>query len=231
MPVRYGKRKATARPRPKRRVYRRRRPRGIRPNSVVSRSSPVPDRFFTRLNYTELITMQYTGTLKTYQFRVNCLNDPNYTATGHQPMGHDQFALLYNKYKVHGCKYTIIFSNTNVNYQGEAIVQLRPNSVLSASFEDAMEAPYKQYRVLGAEGSGPNAITGYASVAKVFGVKKSEVSASKDFQANVGSDPTNQIYLNIYTQNQATATALDIQVRVNLTFYCEFYERKVLGSS
>jgi len=225
----YGKRKKgfkTRKPN-KRRIKRRR----LRANMVVSRSSPIPDRYFTKLNYTELLTLAYTGTLKVYQFRVNCLNDPNYTGTGHQPMGHDQLALLYNKYRVRGCKYNVVFSNTNVNYQGEAIVQQRPNSVLSSTFEDAMESPYRQFRILGAETSGPNGISGYVNVAKLYGVKKNEISISDAFSSNIGSDPASQVFLNVYVQNQDTATALTIQVRVNLTFYCEFYERKILGSS
>lgn len=208
-----------------------RRKRTIRSNYVISKSSPIPDRFFTKLNYTELITLSYTGTLKTYQYKLNDIYDPNYTGTGHQPMGHDTFAILYGKYRVYGAKYSISFSNTNVTYQGEAIVQLRPNSVLSATFEDAMEDTYKQYRILASEGGNISTVRGYGSVPKIYGVSKKEMQIGDTFSANIGSSPAVGIYLNIYVQNQDVATALTVVARVNITYFVEFYERKILGSS
>lgn len=227
MPKKYAKRKPI-----KRRPMRRKRTtRAPRANLVVSRTSPLPDRYFTKLNYTELVTMNYTGILNTYQFRTNSIFDPNSTGTGHQPMGHDELAQLYNKYRVYGCKYVLTFSNTNPAYQGEVIVQNRPNGTLSANFEDAMESPYHQYKVLGAETSGPKTISGYANCAKIYGVAKQQWRNDDVFQANVGANPSSQTVLNIYAQNQTTATALTILVRVNLVYFVEFYERKVLGGS
>jgi len=35
-----------------------------------------------------------------YVFRANSIYDPNYTSTGHQPLGHDQLAALYGAYQV-----------------------------------------------------------------------------------------------------------------------------------
>lgn len=225
----YGKRKTKKSLKGTKRRYKRKR--NGRANMVISRSSPIPDRFFTKLHYTELITLSYTGTLKTYQFKMNDIYDPNYTGTGHQPMGHDQFALLYSKYRVYGCRYNVIWSNTNATYQGEGLVQLRPNSTLSATFEDAMEDSYRQYRVLPCEGSEVKTINGYASVAKLYGVKKSEVAIGDNFAANIGASPNVGIYMNLYVQNQDVATALTVVARVNFTFFVEFYERKILGAS
>lgn len=227
MPKKYAKRKQF-----KRRNMRGKRKSTVpRSNMVVSRSSPVPDRYFTKLNYTDLVTLNYALALTTYQFRTNSIFDPNLTGTGHQPMGHDQLGNLYNKYRVYGCKYVITFSNTNPAYQGEVIVQNRPNTTLSANFEDAMESPYHQYKILGAETSGPKVIKGYANCAKVYGVSKQVWKTDDNYQANIGSNPSAGTILNIYAQNQTVGTALTILARVNLTYFVEFYERKILGSS
>jgi len=47
-----------------------------------------------------------------YQFRANSIFDPDYTATGHQPIGHDQWTLFYNHYIVLGAKATCRFMMT-----------------------------------------------------------------------------------------------------------------------
>lgn len=223
-----------------RKRYKAKKPRNIRrrtykpragPNAVVSRTSPLPDRYLTKLHYSQLITLAYAGALTRNQFRMNSIFDPDYSGVGHQPMGHDELAVLYNKYRVRGCKYHLMFSNTDQNYQAEVVVQHRPNTVLSGSFQDALESPYRQYKVLGAEGSGVRSISGYHDVAKVYGSKKSVINTDDSFWANVGANPNSTTYMNIYAQNQATAIALTILVRVQLTYYVEFFERKILGGS
>jgi len=227
MPKKYYKKK---RPTTRRRIVRRKAKRSST-SMVVSKNSPIPDRYMTRLKYTELVTLSYTGTNKYYQFNLNNLNDPNRTGSGHQPMGYDQLSSLYDKTRVHGCAYEIILSNTNAAYQGEVVVQLRPDSDVAASFEDAMEAAYRQYRCLGSEGAQPVTIKGYVGLAKLFGISKATLNTDSDFIAGIGGNPANQACLTIWAQNTATATAIEIVARVNLTFYAEFFERKLLGAS
>jgi len=192
----------------------------------------VPDRAYVRLPYTELVELAYTGTLKTYQFLVNSIYDPNYTGAGHQPMGRDQYAQFYAKYIVRGCKYVVTFSNTNPAYQGEVVVQLRPNTTLSATFEDAIEGgSYRRYAVLGAEGTGPTVISGYASCAKLYGVSPKQLVIDDLFSSNIGTSPNAQMALNLYVQNQAVGTALTIVARVQLYYYVELYEKLDLLNS
>lgn len=202
-----------------------------RSQAVVSRTSPVPDIFKTQLHYTDLVTINYALALAYKQYRANSIFDPDYTGAGHQPMGHDQLALLYNKYRVTGLKYEVIFSNTSPVYQGEVIVQFRPNLTLSATFDDAMESPYRTYKVLGAETSGPVTLRGTVALDKVYGVSRKYFLNDDVFQANIGANPSSTIAMNVYAQNQTTGTALTVLARVNLVYMVEFYERKVLGQS
>lgn len=225
---------------PLRKSRKTRKPRNIRhrsfrrrnvPNSVISRTSPIPDRYMTKLHYSQLFTLAYAGALTKQKFRMNSIYDPDYSGVGHQPMGHDELSVLYNKYRVYGCKYHISISNTDANYQAEVVVQNRPNSVDVTTFTEAMESPYRQYKIVGAEGSGPKHITGYHNVSKVYGVKKSIISTDNTFWANIGADPGAVTFLNIFMQNQSTAIALSCNFRINLVYYVEFFERKILGGS
>jgi len=53
------------------------------------------------------------------QFRANSCYDPDYTATGHQPMYFDNFALFYNRYRVLASKITV------------TVVDVRPGGVIA----------------------------------------------------------------------------------------------------
>jgi len=200
-------------------------------STVVSLQSPISDRYITRLNYSEVIQLAYTGTPKYYQFNLNNINDPNRTGSGHQPMGHDQVATLYDKYRVTGCWYDILISNTNPAYQGEIVVLLRPDADVTATFEDAMESSYRQYRVIPAEGGGITRIKGHANLSRIFGIPRSTLINDTDYMAGIGGNPSNQAVLTIYCQNQDSATALTLFCRINLVYTVQFFERKMLAAS
>lgn len=216
--------------------YRRKR-RGLqqgrrRPNISRSLSSPIPDRMFTTLKYSTLSTMNYAGGLTAIRFRGNSLFDPDFSGVGHQPYGFDQWANFYNRYRVYGVSYRITPTNTSTIYQGEVLVQHRPNSVLSASIEEANEGPYSQLKALPVEGAGrPPTFRGYHSVAKVYGVSRKQVRSEQDFGALISDNPPVNTFINIYLQNQSVVQALTATVRIELTYYAEFYERKRLAQS
>jgi len=78
---------------PYRRRYRRRRV----PRPLVG----FPSNRVVRMRYIENLTWNFnTLPLFHYGFKANSIYDPNATAGGHQPMGHDQWAQFYNHYVV-----------------------------------------------------------------------------------------------------------------------------------
>ena len=69
---------------------------------------PVPGRIANQMSDYATYTLRYTeyfsnvdiSTNWTKQFRINSIFDPNYTDSGHQPMGRDLLATIYNYYRV-----------------------------------------------------------------------------------------------------------------------------------
>lgn len=59
-----------------------------------------------------------------HMFRLNSVYDPDYTATGHQPRGYDQWAALYAYYRVHVATYSVTASNYNPDTTDQAQQQL-----------------------------------------------------------------------------------------------------------
>lgn len=215
-----------------RRVYRRRYKK--RANYSVARTSPISDRTYTRMRYATLTALNYggLGTPAAYQYRINSLFDPDLTGGGHQPLGFDQYATLYNKYRVHGMKYKITFTSRSTTYQAEVAVQVRPNNTLHTVIDTIFESPYSQKRTLGIEGGRAIAtISGYCSVAKIRGVSKSVVKSDDQYASLVTTSPNTVPVLTIYCQNQTSNQAIEVAVRVELEYFCEFFDRKLLTQS
>jgi len=79
-----------------------RRPRQYKQTGVQGRAGiGLPETKMVSLTYCETITLTPgTATPINYTFRMNDIYDPNYTGTGHQPLGRDEWAQLYEKYEV-----------------------------------------------------------------------------------------------------------------------------------
>jgi hypothetical protein len=93
----------------------------VRPGFVL------PERMDVILRYSEEVSLHAaSGVSVSYVFRANDLYDPNYTGTGHQPLGFDQLCLFYKRFVVikSSCKMTPLWttvSNLIPGYYGLAI--------------------------------------------------------------------------------------------------------------
>lgn len=71
----------------------------------------MPMRKVVKMRYVQSIVLDPSSTSGDYRtFWANGIFDPDYTGTGHQPFGHDQWALLFNHYVVIGSKITCIIT-------------------------------------------------------------------------------------------------------------------------
>lgn len=91
---------------------------------------PIPPKIANQLNDYATYTLKYceiynsigiaSGGKATKQFRINSLYDPNYTDVGHQPLGRDLLAAMYNHYRVLRTDFTVEFcpsvKNTELDF-------------------------------------------------------------------------------------------------------------------
>lgn len=190
-----------------------------------------PDRLIARLTYEDV----YSMTSPTYHtWRMNSLYDPDYGIGGHQPRGFDQYALIYSKYRVFGFKAVIRVNNTDST--GAQIVGLiADNNPTTYTTDYLSENPRARIINVGEAQSGDSNRTIYykAKIPHVCGLTSRQYKDNDTVAAAVTADPTQCAYLTMVTQSLNTyggATAA-MQVRVVMTFYAEFYDRKELGSS
>ncbi len=193
----------------------------------------ITDKLFTTMQYTDNITMTTTaGAPFPYQFQTSCF-DPNLTGVGHQPLGFDQWATFYTKYRVHGIKYEFTFINTSTTTQSDAIVLPKDQNTVTTSANTLWERPYTKRKILGVEGSGQavKTIRGYINPSRVLGFSKLQYNTDDLTHALVGSNPSTMAFLQIYVSPVDQATDITVIVRAKLTYYVEFFQRQLLTES
>lgn len=246
MPFRNAKsamfrRKAFARPRLLK-TTRRRRGKVFRPKLrrfqtaskvVIRQPSGVPDRLFVKLKYsTVLFFTSTTGGISQNQFRGNAIQDPDVTGVGGQPYLFDQWATLYNRYRVRGssvkAQATQSTSNTG-NFASNVTVMLVPsnNTTTFSISELAREQPYTKWIQTKPYGSRDALIKSYMSTAKIMGVRKSVIANEQDYSSAVSTNPNVQWYWNVlmYTSDEQT-TSSTTPIHISLTYYVELYDRQ-----
>lgn len=238
MPTR---RKMTNRRKPMNRMNRRfRRRNGLNrinrgPSRVtVRKPSALPDRFFSKLRYSEQQQLTFTGygLPAVTQYRTLSLFDPRYNIGGHQPLAFDEFSILYNRYRVYGMKYKVTFVNKSTTEPQQWIILARPNTTTPTDTDVINESPYAKTGMLSVEGaSGIKTVYGYVNNAGILGVSKEQFRTDDRYQALTSADPVASPLLTVGHQSTDPTQGADVIIKVDLIYYCEFFDRKVLAKS
>lgn len=69
----------------------------------------VKEKVLTSLKYVDTKTVDPSNGRVSHSFMINSLFDPDASGGGHQPAYHDQWAVLYNHYRVLSCRWSINF--------------------------------------------------------------------------------------------------------------------------
>lgn len=111
-----------------------------RDSLIMYKGLIVPDHFYTHLTYAEKgIAILNTSATNTYVYRQNDVYDPNFTGTGSQPVGFDQFMAFYGKFKVHGSH--IELKPMQITQLGSVSLSASTSSSSPATVEVAMQSP------------------------------------------------------------------------------------------
>jgi len=194
--------------------------------------SPFPDRAITKLKYVDTISLNATSLIDArYFYRCNSLFDPDFTGTGHQPMGFDQYAALYNHYHVHSAYIECIFSgpdnNGNSAHEGHICAITLGNDTADArNLESLLEDSSTVKMVIHGNGNNVGKLTLGYNEKKAFPVDR-----LGDTHASVSSSPSEIMCWEIVQGPFPGTDPAAINVLVTITFLAEFYERKDLNTS
>lgn len=214
----YGKRKRPARKRPyRRRAYRSR-------NGIPS-GMPLTRRAYLR--YCDQIELtSTTGLMSNHVFRANSVYDPDFTSTGHQPMGYDIWSSLYNHYVVKGARIRI----SPAMDSGQAVPAMfgvyltddtTPPYTTWTGYAEAKKGTIRQY--LGRQSFTKSAVSKY-SAKQFFNIKDVKDNVVR-IGAGVGANPTEQAHFIMWFQCMDTSTET-FQFSVTIDYIVEFSEPK-----
>jgi len=236
-------------PRYRKRNYRRKRPtryRGRRykkyqrkgpSTKVIKFTTGIPDRMMLKLKYAQSVQLvdAVGGVDQFYAFRGNSIWDPDRTGVGTQPLGRDQWVNFYNYYTVHGSKINVqILNQKSASTESTVIVSLSPQitdpAIGGITTNELPTYPYCKWVLLSGSASGnlPKYISSYMSTRKIFGEKD---QLDDDYKSLQGTNPTNQWYWRIQSNNVDATNIFSVIMLVTITYYVEFQERVLLAPS
>lgn len=224
MPRRYTKKS------PKKKNARRPR-RAVRNANMLGYVSGMPTVRRAYLRYSDNVSIDSSaGFINKHVFRANGPYDPDVTATGHQPMGFDQWALLYNHMVVVGAKITVkCMTSVAVDVYQAMGVYISDDLVLPyTSVNGFIEAKRGTWKTVTTQ---RNAI----SMSTNFSTKKFfNITDVKDNVARLGSStaavPSEQAYFNLWYQN-VTGGTTTAEFQVVIDYIVDYSEPKDLTQS
>lgn len=206
------------------RFQRKRKTRGTR---VVRLYQPVPNRALVKFNYVHNFVQPLNAGTPLQYFYQSSLFDPDFTAAGHQPLWHDQYALLYRKYRVHGIRYHITMSNrgeTSNNVVWVGILHAPQTYQATTNIDTEFERRLCRHKGMLRHATGAMSsfsAKGYLSVPRTESISRQEFGGHEDYEANFGSNPAKTSKLIIMYNSLANEQVHGI---VRLTFYAQVFD-------
>ncbi len=192
----------------------------------LGRLPVAPDSIRVQLKYVEEVSVNTTVTdYGTYVFRLNDLYDPNYTSTGHQPTGFDQWMSIYNRFRVDKVRVRVTASPTSTYVSDKWTMTLSPQSSTTSttSIQSTAEDPRSKTVLVSAYQHGT--IENVFDLRRLFGVSK-ELYGSSNYTGTGTSSPNSIYYLHIFVSGwNITPTSGYCVLLVELEFDCLIYER------
>lgn len=192
-----------------------------------------PPRVTKTLRYASFASLtSTTGAVATYVLRANDAFDPDFTSTGHQPMGFDQMMLFYNHFCVVGCKIWVTFKNQSGSLTPTVCVRVDADSTPLTVPDRIIEFGGAQIDVLESK-----AVTGsvkllksQVNIMKLQGVSPSAITADNALAGNSAAPPSECTYWHIAIWDNGAATTT-VQIEFVLEQTVIFFEPRNLIES
>lgn len=184
-----------------RKIYRakRRKPAWKR-KTTIQKGLGFSDGQIVRMRYVEEFALDPgLGSVASYIFRANGLYDPNFSGTGHQPYGFDQWMTYYNQFTVLGSRIKAIFRNySSASANGIMVgLQLKDSATVDQTNpNDIIEQGRSKWRLLqpaGGTGDQQTVVKGFST--KRFFQCRDDLDDI--YRGSASADPTEQAYYHV----------------------------------
>lgn len=173
------------------------------------------------------------GNSVSYVYRLNSVFDPDYTGTGSQPLGFDNMALLYGRYRVDKAVVELKAVTGNAT-AGILSMAVRNDLTSDATYTDNLASIASGDAAWDVFSASYNKMTLKKTVdlARLTGIAKTSYKADDRFQAVVTSSPSETLGLCVSaTQQGGAASTVVVAYTIKITYYCHFFDHVKLPLS
>jgi hypothetical protein len=193
-----------------------------------------PPTITKRLRYSTTFALSATtGAITSTQvFRANDLFDPDFTGTGHQPMGFDQLMTWYNHFVVIWAKITVVAKCTSGSAPTVCLrvdADSTPLTVIDRIVEIG-GCVTEDLEVKGAYGANKK-LSMTADICKLQGVSRSAITADPSLQGNAAASPAECTYFHITLWDTVATTTGSCECDVILEQIAIFLEPRNISES
>ena len=160
------------------------------------------------------------GAAANYVFDLSSIYDPDTTGVGHQPLGHDQIALFFERYQVVSVDYQFVFFNRSTSNPARIGIRASDSSATDTDPDVLIENGNSQWTLLSLASGGQavHTYSGRIDVHEVHGITKSQYLANDDYGADFGSNPIDRAYVHVFTDGLGNDTD-PVDVAVKLVYH------------
>lgn len=197
------------------------------PNQMYSQS--FPREMKVTMKYFEIRSFTTTASIANDKmYNLNSIFDPDYSSTGHQPQGYDQWSSFYNRYRVDTCKVTV--SIIEASADGLVATILGSNSTVAINDTSvAAESPLSITKTFTRTGPSVKLVKIF-NLADLNGVTRTVYNSDDRYAAPFGSDPSEKLMLHTVVTNPAL-NAIVVNMSIQLEYYVTLFDPVQLSLS
>lgn len=202
------------------------------PRQLVARNS-----FRTELKYSTSGSLTANNGHNYLTIRGNSVFDPEYAVGGHQPLGFDQLAGLYNKYNVHSARVEVTaYNNSDTSAAGHPMTAIGlamfpsvNDAPVSSTLAYVREQPYCVHTVIGPPLCSA-AVRSLAAPRRTTQEVYGQNANDNDYKAVVTANPAKEWFYLIFART-LNGEPLDLNLEVMIYYDVTFFARKQLTPS
>ena len=194
----------------------------------------VADRHFCKLRYTDQTSnlLSIASNYGLIRYYANNVFDANPLILTSSVPGFTELASLYERFRVRACKVKLTACNQEAF---PVVVMTIPTNYdiagsLSHPFlQELLDNPYCKYKALSAKGGQDKCtISNYITMERLFGTKN--VKTDEAYAGYDSANPGIMGFMNlcVYSMNATNFTTASVPFEARMTYYVEFFQRKVL---
>lgn len=199
-----------------------------------------PKRKLVKLRYVQEVSLNPgISSFSVHQFRANSVFDPDFTGVGHQPMGFDEWAALYERYTVYGSKINVMYAPTSTasvapGYYGVTLYGTAGQlSSTYGNVEAILEGKLTGYTTTMSGSSNsvflPRSLWRKFSARNFFG--KTDPLDDPDIGALVSTNPVNLAYYGVWCGASGGNDPGQMNFKVQIDYIVMFHEPYLLVQS